>query len=442
MTVKLLHVITFCFLSLICTSQDPSPLKIDYSVKNQVIVSVCKNIEKFYVFPVKSELLSQSLLKGKGISRYENITNPNDFAFTLTNEIKSSINDDHLRIIYDPKLEQDILKFGLSKKEAERINAKDLVLEEKQNFYFKKIEILAGNIGYLEFNRFTAPNSSSRKTIRSAMQFLSHTDALIIDLRNNFGGKSNEMADYFFSEKTYAGRSFNKIENKWNDQYIKNKKCITDGIVMNMPVYILTSSRTFSAAEGFAYILQTLRNAKVVGDTTRGGAHLTRSFSVGNGFVAFIPYMRGENSRTNTDWEGTGVIPDIYSEEDRSLLVAQKAALSDKLLSTVDETEKRKIAWIINYLKAQEPLKTDISDFENGIGQFAEFEIIIKDNKLGFRDTHQQPLEYKPMIPITRSLFQVGKDYQVEFIKDEMGEINSIRMLWDDGWTEIIKRTK
>ena len=229
-------------------------------------------------------------------------------------DIRSIYNDAHTRIEYDPQLEKEILQFLSSKEAAVKLSEAGIAKAEKINFYFKKLEILPSNIGYIELTGFASPGLSSIKTIKAAMQFVAHTDALIIDLRNNFGGNgvtAGQIASYFFSTKTYTGRTYNRIENKWTEEFIENKKAITNGLVLNMPVYILTSNRTFSAAEGLAYTLQTLKNAVIIGDTTRGGAHLTRSFSLGNGFVGFIPFTRGENAVTNTDWESTGVIPGI-----------------------------------------------------------------------------------------------------------------------------------
>ena len=278
------------------------------------------------------------------------------------------------------------------------------------------------------------------------MQFVSNTDALILDLRNNHGGNgtmANEILSYFFGDSTYVGRNFNKLENTWTDNYIKNTVEITDGIELKMPVYILTSKGTYSAGEGLAYTLQALRNAVVIGDVTKGGAHLTRTFSLGNGFVGFIPYLRGENVKTKTDWEGVGVIPDIVSEESKSLLAAQNIILEKKLTAATDDNEKRKIKWLINYLSSKNSdLIVDNVQAEKFTGRYAEFEITLNKNDLLFRDVNQPDGQFKKMTAITPVLFQAGNDYQLEFITDEKGIYNSIQIYWEDGWLEIIKRTK
>jgi hypothetical protein len=412
--------------------------------KNTIIDNLCKLLNKNYVFPDKAKLISDYLYEKSRKGKYETINDPNELANQLLRDIRSVNKDDHLRIEYDPSLEKNVLTFLSSKAGANKVAAEDLLRDEKNNFHFKKIEILPSNIGYITLNGFANPSQAASKTIYAAMQFVAHTDALIIDLRNNFGGNgavASEIASYFFPTKTYTGRNFNRIEDKWINQYIENNKALTHGLVLKMPVYILTSKRTFSAAEGLAYTLQSLKNFIIIGDTTRGGAHLTRSFSIGNGFVGFIPYLRGENAVTKTDWEGTGVIPNIYTEESNSLVTAQHTILHEQIAKATNQTEKRKIQYIINYNKSKYSSVT-INPLEASkfTGRFAEFEVSVQGGELVFRDTNHRTIYYKKMIAITPTLFQVGNDYQVEFLI-ENGMCNAVNMFWDDGYTDKIDRS-
>lgn len=427
-------------------AQNNQPPKIDSVVKNEVINNICNAINNYYVFPDKAKVMSDYLKQQNQNGTFSSIIRPNDFANEIQKKLRSVNEDNHLRIEYNPQLEKDILKFLATKKGATEIIADDIKKDEKQNFYFKKVEILPSNIGYIEFTNFAVPNPSARKTINSAMQFVSHTDGLIIDLRNNFGGNGEmlgEVLSYFFTLKTYTGKTYNRIENKWTDSYVENKKEITNGLKLEMPLYILTSNRTFSAAESFAYTLQNMKKAIIIGNTTRGGAHATRSFSIGNGFVAFIPYLRGENVTTKTDWEGIGVVPDIKADDNNCVLTAQNYFLNQKLLTETDEKEKRKINWQINFNKSKSSTvilnSTETAKF---IGRFQEFEVSIFENQLMFRDTNQKRSDPRKAIAVTNKLFQIGSDYQVEFITDSNNVCNSIKMYWDDGYEETINKTK
>jgi|SRR5215204_467369 len=443
---KIFFAIIFMLCGQLLFAQNKQPPQIDGNTRTAVLQSICNAINSYYVFPDRAKSMSDYIKNQSEAGKYDSLNNPSAFANEVVKDIRSVFNDKHLRIEYDPELEKDIIKFISSKRGADQVSEADIAKDRKKNFFFKKIEILPSNIGYIEFTSFASPSLPARKTVNAAMQFVSYTDALILDLRNNFGGNAemaNEILGYFFNARTYTGRSFNRIENKWVDNHVENKKAITQGLVLNMPVYILTSSRTFSAAEGLAYTLQSMKNVVIIGDATRGGAHLTRSFSLGNGFVGFIPYLRGENVKTKTDWEGTGVIPDIKIEESKSLLTAQNTILTRKLAAAANDTEKRKITWLINYYKStNSDVVVDSSNAAKFIGRFAEFEITVKENQLMFRDTNQPNNNPKKLTAITSTLFQVGNDYQVEFTIEENGSCNSIKMYWDDGWVETVKRTK
>jgi C-terminal processing protease CtpA/Prc len=93
------------------------------------------------------------------------------------------------------------------------------------------------------------------------------------------------------------------------------------------PVYILTSKRTFSAAEEFAYNLKSLKRATIVGETTGGGAHPGGTRRINDHFAVFVPSGRAINPITKTNWEGTGVTPDLPVAADLALKTAHLAAL-------------------------------------------------------------------------------------------------------------------
>ncbi|MEM0940956.1 MAG: S41 family peptidase [Bacteroidota bacterium] len=86
-----------------------------------------------------------------------------------------------------------------------------------------------------------------------------------------------------------------------------------------VPLIILINKHTFSAAEGFAYQLKSLKRAIVIGEQSKGGAHPKRNFNINDSFYLSLPILRNENAITNTDWEGAGVIPDLKVKSESSL---------------------------------------------------------------------------------------------------------------------------
>src|SRR6185295_3873423 len=168
------------------------------------------------------------------------------------------------------------------------------------------------------------------------------------------------------------------ISNTWTEQWVDNKSSITTGIYLDMPLYILTSDRTFSAAEGLAYNLQQIKKSIIIGDTTRGGAHAARSFALGHGFVGFIPFTRSENAVTKTDWENTGVIPGIAINEDDALLKAQEQIYLQTMSIVKTDEEKRKMQWLLNDLKAKtSKLILPVDVLKQYTGQYEEFVFVL-----------------------------------------------------------------
>jgi C-terminal processing protease CtpA/Prc len=159
------------------------------------------------------------------------------------------------------------------------------------------------------------------------MTFLAESDALIIDLRDNRGGAPRMAAlvsSYLFDEPIHLDdiydRKANTTEPLWTVPYLPGKK------FTGKPVFVLVSSRTFSAAEQFSYDLKNLKRAVVIGETTGGGAHPTAPRQIDEHFFIRVPFGRFINPITNTDWEGTGVEPDIKAAASDALEEALKQA--------------------------------------------------------------------------------------------------------------------
>ena len=94
-------------------------------------------------------------------------------------------------------------------------------------------------------------------------------------------------------------------------------------------IYVLTSQTTFSATEEFAHDLQALGRATVVGETTQGGTNPGHPFELAAVFTVLIPIGEAVNPITKTNWEGTGVKPDITVPEEKAFETALNAALEN-----------------------------------------------------------------------------------------------------------------
>ncbi|MEX2114665.1 MAG: S41 family peptidase, partial [Pirellulales bacterium] len=192
----------------------------------------------------------------------------------------------------------------------------------------EKVERLEGNIGYIQLRGFH-PAELGGKAAAEAMQAVADTDALIIDLCTNGGGAPSMVAlvcSYLFGpEPVHLNDLYFRPDDRthqwWTLPYLPGDRYV------GKPVYVLTSERTFSAAEEFAYNLKNLKRATIVGETTGGGANPGGRKRLDDHFTMFLPSGRAINPITKTNWEGTGVTPDVAVPAELALKAAQLAAL-------------------------------------------------------------------------------------------------------------------
>src|SRR5262249_37311884 len=196
------------------------------------------------------------------------------------------------------------------------------------------------------------------ETAAAAMSFLANTDALIIDVRKNGGGSPGMVAlvcSYLFDGRPRHLNSLawrksggEEVQQWWRLPYVPGKRYI------DKDVYVLTSKRTFSAAEEFTYNLQTQKRATIVGEATGGGAHPGGPQPINDHFAVWIPSGRAVNPITKTNWEGTGVKPDIEVPADQALKTAHLTALKKALESKeTDEMLKGQLKSTINKLQKE-----------------------------------------------------------------------------------------
>src|SRR5579875_2504584 len=201
-----------------------------------------------------------------------------------------------------------------------------------RNFGIRRVERLDGNVGYIDL-RWVAMPAAAGPAIAAAMELVAGTYALVIDLRRNGGGSPDGVAfwcSYLLDEKpTHLNDIFHadtgETRQFWALPYLPGDR------YLDRPVYLLTSGRTFSGGEDLCYTLQAFGRAQVVGETTGGGAHPTRPFPVSAAVHIAVPFARSVSPVTGTNWQGTGVVPDIPVPEAEAYDVAYARALEHVL---------------------------------------------------------------------------------------------------------------
>lgn len=301
-----------------------STLLIDATTRGRVVSSAIAELDTFYVFPDVAKRMGDSLRARLARGAYDQYGNAMTFATRLSDDLREVGHDKHLRLEYSTQT--------LEPQRGPSEPTPDIIARRRQqmdqlNCGFVKVEQLPGNIGYLKFNQFADPELCGQ-TASAAMTFLAGTRALIIDLRDNGGGSPamvSYVASYLFSQRTHLNDLWNRrtgsTQEFWTSDTVPGRRFGGE-----KPVFVLTSSRTFSGAEEFSYDLQQQKRATLVGETTGGGAHPVSGHRLDEHFMIGVPGARAINPISKTNWEGVGVTPDVKVAADQALAAAQKLA--------------------------------------------------------------------------------------------------------------------
>jgi hypothetical protein len=319
-------------------TQDEPPRPVDAATRVKVVQTLAEKLESTYVFPDVAKKMGDTIREKLASNGYDSCATAEGLAKQLTNDMQAVSKDKHLRVMYSTKPPPG----PPGGKPAPEMAKKLKEMTRRRNAGFVKVERLPGNIGLLELRGFADPKEGA-DTVASAMNFLENTDALIIDVRRNGGGQG-EMVQLICSYllpndkpihlNSFYWREGDRIEEFWTLKDLPGKR------YLGKDVYVLTSRGTFSAAEEFTYNLKNLKRATIVGETTGGGAHPGGVVPLADHFAVFIATGRAINPITKTNWEGTGVKPDVEVNADKALEVARDLAIK-KLRDTLVDSEAK-----------------------------------------------------------------------------------------------------
>jgi C-terminal processing protease CtpA/Prc len=329
-------------------------LTVDAAARKEVFENLIKRLNDTYVFPETAAKMEQAVRARAARGEYEQITSAKKFAEKLTADVQEVSHDKHLRVRYSYQAipERPAARQEPTAEEQERFRRE----MSRINYGFEKIERLPGNIGYVEFRGFLDPEGGA-DTVASVFNFLSNTDAIIFDLRQNGGGDPAMVAlicSYLFGAEPVHLNDLHwregkgeRVEEFWTRKEVAGKR------YANKDVYVLTSNYTFSGAEEFTYNLKNLKRATIIGETTGGGANPGGGNRLSEHFGAFIPTGRAVSPITKTNWEGMGVEPDVKVSAEQALKVAQVMALKKTVEKTTDEELKGELQRQIEKLQKE-----------------------------------------------------------------------------------------
>jgi hypothetical protein len=421
-------------------------MTMDAKTKEAIIETVNQLIIERYVIRDIAQQLADHLNKRFKGGSYDTLQSPAQFARALSADLRESSNDSHFYIEYNPERAKLVTaEKSQSPEETEKANEAMAEKERLTNFGFKKVEILKGNVGYLDLRFFSNPDYAGATAV-AAMNFLANSDAVIIDLRDTPGGEPTmvQMLSSYFVRGTDQGRTHlntleqvydGKVEQYWTIPYVPGKR------MYDTDLYILVDGYTGSGAEEFTHNMKALDRAMIVGETTAGSGHNVDIEVIQKNFVMHLPVRRPVNPITGTGWEGTGVEPHISVPGKQALDKAYLMALKKIIEKALPADQKFLINWAIDGARARLELITiDEALSKTYAGEYGERKITYEDGGLFYQRTGPK---YR-LIPLKENLFALENlnYFRIEIKTDNKGNATELVGIYDDGRKNISKRTE
>jgi hypothetical protein len=414
---------------------------VDATQKQAIVDEISTLLNANYIFPETAKKVEDALRAKLKNGDFDKLTVAADFARAVSAVILEVSKDRHTGFAYNPAMAEDLRRLaGQSEEEAKKVRERRLEAARRDNFGFRKVERLAGNIGYLDFRMFASPDEAGATAV-AAMNFLAYCDAVIVDLRQNGGGDPAQIqliSSYFFAEPVHLNdlyfRAADRTDNFWTLPYVPGPKSV------DADLYILTSARTFSGAEEFTYNMKNLKRATIIGETTGGGAHPTDSMIVQRDYILRVPFARAINPVSKTNWEGTGVTPDIAVPAAEAYDRAYATAVEKLAAKASDPRRKAEFDWILVGLKAKtNPPQIDQKVLKTYAGVYGERKITLENGALFYQRTGPK---YR-LIPMTQTLFALdGLDsFRLEFVVKD-GKVIELVGLYDNGERDSSPRSR
>ncbi|WP_447761056.1 S41 family peptidase [Sphingopyxis panaciterrae] len=425
---------TMAWLALVGAAADAPLTTAD---KRTIVEETGRAIEANYVFPDKAKILAATLRDHLGKGDYDAVTGKAALARELSEDLVAASNDLHFAVGVDPGWVAD---YQASKDpvRAAAISERERRDEARANFGFDAVQRLDGNVGYVRFSHFADPELAY-DTAAAVMRFVEGSDAVIFDLRYNNGGhlemaqllasqlfpgdRDQELFDYYYSKD---GRRVDR--GQWVLPAIPAKR------LTGKPVYVLLGSTSFSAAEWFAYTLQKLGRATIVGERSAGGAHPVDRWPIGTDLFVQIPFGQIRDPVDRGDFEGQGVVPDHQVASADALAVAHRLALGE--LAKADPGKQSDADWFAPILAVRaQPSTTTLKAVT---GRYEGRRIDLVDGKLLYtwRERFRLALE-----PLGGDLFAIEgvQDFRFRMARKN-GKVTALERINRDGTTQSYAR--
>lgn len=417
-------------------SQVPPERPVTAEEKQQAVTELAKLLRNRYAIAGTADAAAAAIERRMAEGGYAGLTDARAFSRAVTADLRDVTKDPHLKFgVPEPA---QAAPGRPADPEAER--AAWRARARRGNWGLPRAEVLPGNVGLLEVRRFQPPDLSV-ETIAAAMGFLANVDALIVDVRGCRGGSAHVMpyfAGYFLARPTslfdMEFRGDNFTERFWTLPWLPGRR------LADVPMYILTSAYTFSGAEGFAYRFQVLKRATIVGETTGGGANAGGVLDVPPFFRVFMPMGRPVDQSTRTNWEGTGVVPDLRTSAPEALFVAHVDALKALRSRAASDAERARLDGALERAEGRHhPPRPTSADLERLGGDYGSVRVRVEGGQLRLEHEAGKPYLLEPLAG-TVFTAEIEDPIRVEFLTGPGGKIERLVFTDEDGKREEFAR--
>jgi hypothetical protein len=368
------------------------------SQRGSAVAAIVQTVETRYVFPERVPAIRERLNEGLASGRYDS-ADPAVFAERVTADLRQSSRDGHVYLNYAP--DQYAAAAGSPEETEDNPALKAIwaAAARRSNHGLGEMRILPGNIRYLRISGFHWVADETGQAYDDAMRFLRQGDALIIDLRGN-GGGDHAAVRYLLShfmepdqlDITFLEAGEEPVQSRTLDN-------VPAGRIRGKPVYILINPQVGSAAEAFAYDVQQFRLGTLVGATTAGAANNNSFTPIAPGFMLSVSYGRPVHPVSGTNWEETGVAPDVAVDPALALDTAASQALTGLLARTdADEVGRAGWEWARIGLEARlRPVSIPPAHLRALAGTYGGRTILFEEGQLFWRRSNGQKVALSPM---------------------------------------------
>ena len=291
-----------------------NPVRLDATARREVVAKLTQALRDRYIFPDVGEKAAAKIEAAQASGAYDELNDAIAFSKRLSDDVNSIAHDKHMTVF--------------SRTAPPPPPAPGMGPPPKSEYGILRADKLAGDIGYLEIVGFP-PVPLFKSAFDRALAALKGSKSLIIDIRRNGGGDPGAVS-YMVSHFVPVGTPINTmvIRTAGTEEFTRRPSVATATPLrmLDMPITVLTAAQTFSGGEEFAYDMQSLKRATLIGEVTKGGANPTGVIDLPHGMAATIPTGRPENPVTKTNWEGRGVIPDVRVPAAQALQIALQRA--------------------------------------------------------------------------------------------------------------------